>query len=348
MVAVADPLLVPEIERIVAATERTLIFAGDAGSIRRQAWARASVVIIDGADPSAESLSRLPRRPRVVLVCRQEPTAEVWQRAVRVGAEHVLTVPADEGRLVEVCSSPTSGAVNGRAPVIAALGGRGGAGASTLSAALALAIPGESLLVDADPYGGGIDLLLGWERLEGLRWPDIDLRSGRVAFGALRRALPHRRDVIILSGNRSGGVWSAAAIGAVVDSARGAGVPVVVDVPRRLGPVATQVLERADLVAVVTPAEVRACASSALIIAAVQAVNPNVGVVVRGPSPSGLRASEVAQMSGAPLLVAMRPEPRLGPRLDNGGLRMSHRSPLLRAARSVVELVRRGEARAVA
>lgn len=87
-------------------------------------------------------------------------------------------------------------------------------------------------------------------------------------------------------------------------------------------------LERADLVVVVTTAEVRACAASALVARAVRTTNPNVGVVVRGPAPSGLRAPEVAEIVGVPLIAAMRPEPNLASRLDNGGLRLSRRSPL--------------------
>ncbi|MUM19615.1 helicase [Mycobacterium sp. CBMA271] len=338
VVAVGDRRLGDDIERIVAAIGRPLILATDAGSIGRQAWARAGAVILDGTDASLDAVTRLPRRMRVLLVCRDEPTSEVWRAAVTVGAEQVLALPADEERLVEACSAIPPSTGPGRAAVIAVVGGRGGAGASVLCAAIGLCAPGGALLVDADPYGGGIDLLLGWEDVEGLRWPDIDMRSGRVSFDALRRALPHRRGLVVVSGDRTGGGGNAEAIGGVIDSAREAGVPVVVDLPRRLGATSVVALDRANLVVVVTPAEVRACASAALVVAAVQATNPNVGVLVRGPAPSGLRPAEVAAIVGAPLIAAMRPEPNLGNRLDNDGLRLSRRSPLAIAAQSVLVL----------
>lgn len=339
VVAVGDRQLGNDIERIVAATGRPLILATNAGSIGRQAWARAGAVVLDGADPTLEEVTRLPRRSRVLLVCRDEPNNEVWRRAVAVGAEQVLALPEDEARLVDACSAIPSAGAAGRAAVIAVMGGRGGAGASVLCASIGLCAQGGALIVDADPYGGGIDLLLGWEDIEGLRWPDIDMRSGRVSFDALRRALPHRRGLVVVSGDRTGGGGNAEAVGGVIDSAREAGVPVIVDLPRRLGTTSSAALERADLVVVVTPAEVRACASAALVVTAVQATNPNIGVVVRGPAPSGLRPGEVAKIVGAPLIAAMRPEPNLGNRLDNGGLRLSRRSPLAGAAQSVLALV---------
>ncbi|SIL05099.1 helicase/secretion neighborhood CpaE-like protein [Mycobacteroides abscessus subsp. abscessus] len=165
------------------------------------------------------------------------------------------------------------------------------------------------------------------------------MRGGRVSFDALRRALPHRRGLVVLSGDRTGGGGNVETIAGVIDSAREAGVAVVVDLPRRLGASGVAALERADLVVVVTTAEVRACAASALVARAVRTTNPNVGVVVRGPAPSGLRAPEVAEIVGVPLIAAMRPEPNLASRLDNGGLRLSRRSPLAAAAQSVLSLV---------
>ncbi|TDZ95081.1 septum site-determining protein Ssd [Mycobacteroides salmoniphilum] len=341
VVAVSDRRLGNDIERIVAATGKPLILANDAGAIGRQAWTRAGVVVLDGADPSLDTVTRLPRRARVLLVSRDEPTSEMWQRAVAVGAEQVLALPEDEVRLIEACSAIPPAAGAGHTPVIAVVGGRGGAGASVLCAAIGLSVPGGALIVDADPYGGGIDLLLGWEDIDGMRWPDIDMRSGRVSFDALRRALPHRRGLVVVSGDRSGGGGNTEAVGGVIDSAREAGVPVIVDLPRRLGATSVAALERTDLVVVVVPAEVRACVAAALVTTAIQVTNPNVGVVVRGPAPSGLRPAEVADIVGAPLIAAMRPEPNLGNRLDNGGLRLSRRSPLAGAARAVLALISR-------
>ncbi len=68
--------------------------------------------------------------------------------------------------------------VRGRAPapLVAVVGGRGGAGASVLATALALTAARRDLevtLLDLDPLGGGLDLLLGAEAAPGLRWGDL-------------------------------------------------------------------------------------------------------------------------------------------------------------------------------
>ena len=78
----------------------------------------------------------------------------------------------------------------------------------------------------------------------------------------------------------------------------------------------------------ITSADVRACAATAAVAAALCAINPNVGLVVRGPSPGGLRSADVARIVGLPLLAAMRPQPGLAEAVERGGLRMRHRSPL--------------------
>lgn len=72
---------------------------------------------------------------------------------------------------------------------------------------------------------------------------------------------------------------------------------------------------------------------------ALRSANPNVGLVVRGPAPGGLRASDIADASDLPLIAAMRPEPMLAPQLERGGLRLRRRSPLGTAARRVLALV---------
>jgi len=47
-----------------------------------------------------------------------------------------------------------------------------------------------------------------------------------------------------------------------------------------------------------------------------------------------------------PLLAAMRPEPMLAQRLEQGGLRLRTRSPLTRAAGTVLDVVHRNRGRA--
>ena len=73
-----------------------------------------------------------------------------------------------------------------RGAVIAVIGGRGGAGASVFATALAQSAP-DALLIDADPWSGGIDLVLGTESETGLRWPDLALQGGRLNLRCVAR-----------------------------------------------------------------------------------------------------------------------------------------------------------------
>jgi hypothetical protein len=69
------------------------------------------------------------------------------------------------------------------------------------------------------------------------------------------------------------------------------------------------------------------------------ATNPNVGLVVRGPSPGGLRPADVAQLVGLPPLAAMRAQPAVATMLERGGLTLRRRSPLASAARRVLAVL---------
>ena len=130
--------------------------------------------------------------------------------------------------------------------------------------------------------------------------------------------------------------WTARAVQAVLDAGRRGGATVVCDLPRRLTDAVETVLETADLVVVVSPCNVRACAATATVVPVLAAINPNIGLVVRGPSPGGLQADEVATIAGVPLLASMKPHPRLAEQLEHGGLRLGRRSELAAAARRVL------------
>src|SRR5919204_427138 len=79
------------------------------------------------------------------------------------------------------------------------------------------------------------------------------------------------------------------------------------------------------ILVVVAPADVRSCAAAAAIVPWVTAINPNAGLVVRGPAPSGLRARDVAKIVGLPVLAAMRPQSGIAEALERGGLRIHRR-----------------------
>ena len=68
------------------------------------------------------------------------------------------------------------------------------------------------------------------------------------------------------------------------------------------------------------------------------------GLVVRGPSPGGLTADDVAGILDVPLLAVMRPQPHLARDLEWGRPPGSDpRGPLARAADQVLDAVRQAE-----
>jgi secretion/DNA translocation related CpaE-like protein len=337
---VASPALRDEVDRVAAAVGVRVVHACGTSPITRKTWSAAAAIVLDEAAAEGYARAGLPRRAHVVVVTDSEPASAIWAAAVEVGARHVLRLPAQERDLVrELADAGESvrgcGALGAMGDVVAVIGGRGGAGASLFAAALAH-VAGEPLLVDLDPWGGGIDLLMGGEAAPGVRWPDLALQGGRLNWPAVREALPRHRGICMLSGTRLGCELDAVAVDAVVDAGRRGGATVVCDLPRRLTDAAQTALDTADLVVVVSPCDVRACAAAATIAAVLTGINPNVGLVVRGPSPGGLRAEEVAEIAGLPLLASMRPHPRLAEQLEHGGLRFGRRSALAAAARRVL------------
>jgi secretion/DNA translocation related CpaE-like protein len=335
LVASADEDLLDDLLRLLAAAGAEPEVATGGPALRR-AHREAPLVLL-GADVLASAPVRgLPRRPGVVVVAAQEPPAPVWAAAVEQGAERVAVLPADEGWLVSRVASALRRPVD-RGRLVVVGGSCGGAGVSTLAAALALtAAPGSDgvLLVDTDGWGGGLDLLLGAERAEGLRWPDLAGLRGRVAGDALMAALPEVGGVSVLAASRSApGEVPAEALTAVVEAARAGGWPVVVDLPRTAGPeVAGAVLAEADLAVLVVPARLRAASAARLLVEPGgdgRSVAWSAAQLVVRPVPGGLSAGEVADVVGRPVLGELGTDRSALPRGEQGrSPQVGARSPL--------------------
>lgn len=335
--SVVDPELSASVDRVIAAAGARMVRAE---APNRREWVAAVAVVLDEAGAKVFAQAGLPRRDGVLVVGSGAPEAQLWIAAIEVGAQQVCALPAQEAELLhhvaDAVEAGSAAARSGR--VIGVTPARGGAGASVFAAALAHCA-GEALLVDIDPCGGGIDLLLGSEAVSGLRWPDLHVHSGRLTWSAMREVLPRRRGVSFLSGTRSFHDIEPDALAAVLDAGRRGGVTVLCDMPRQLNPATVCALQYTDLVVALTSCDVRGAAAAAATVSILTTVNPAIGLVVRGPSPGGLRADEVAAAAAAPLLAAMRPEPALAQRLEQRGLLLRRRSPLAVAARTVLDVV---------
>ena len=320
LVVTSDVDVLDDLLRLAATAGVDLDVAPDAG-VARRSWTAAPFVVVaaDAVDGCARL--RLPRRSDVVLLGNDLDDAEVWQRAVEIGAEQVVFLPDAERWLAERLADAAEGGAEEGA-LVAVLGGRGGAGATTFASALAVTATRAgrlALLVDGDPLGGGIDLVFGAELDRGLRWPELVSTRGRVPAAALSGALPRMRGLSVLSWDRSGAAPAPVeALQAVLAAGRRAHELVVVDLPRSLDDAGRAVLAEATTTVLVVPTEVRAAAAAAALAATVATLCADLRVVTRGPSPSGLGGDQVARALGLPLLAEMRPEPGIDAALEHG------------------------------
>jgi secretion/DNA translocation related CpaE-like protein len=352
LVMMSEPDLLDGVLRMAAAAGCEMLRVLDPLEARRP-WAEAPVVVLDADAALRCGQAGLPRRDNVLVVARAEPPPQVWRHAVAIGAAHVVSLPDGETWLVRVLAEAAEALTvgRGRGAAVAVVGGCGGAGASVLAATLAVTAVrrGErALLVDCDPLGGGLDLVLGAEQVAGLRWPAIDVGGGHVPAAAWHAALPappvtgsKSGELALLSCDRSPHGPTAAAVAAVLDAGRRAGETVVCDLPRYSTEASVTALGSVDLTVLVVPADVRASAAAARVAAQLAEYGGPLRLAVRGPSPGGIAADEIARALDVPLLVAMRPEPGLAGAVEAGRAPGRPRGPLAAAAGTVLaELAR--------
>ncbi|MBA0127387.1 helicase [Haloechinothrix sp. YIM 98757] len=348
LVVVDDEDLLDHVLRIAASVGCEVECAPDAEAVRR-GWSRAPLVVLDETALTQCAGRDLPRASSVVLVCAAELAAHTWQLVFRTGVEHVLTLPGEESSLVAVFADVVEGPSGGDGRVVAVVGGRGGAGASVFAASIGVAASRsgeEAVLVDCDPLGGGIDLVLGAEFDAGSRWPDLSLGSGRVSMSSLRGALPRLSygsgELSVISCARDGARPDPDGVAAVVDAGRRSGATVACDLSRELAPCDRRAAELADLVCLVVPAEVRACTAATRVLERLRPLSDRLALVVRGPAPEALPAEAIAEVVGLPVLTVMRAEPRLGSALERGRFDPRQRGPLATGARDVLRALAGG------
>ncbi|HSO14325.1 MAG TPA: septum site-determining protein Ssd [Arthrobacter sp.] len=290
-------LLRGEVERIVAASGGQLRTVGTTREAA-QFWDTAAVVLL-GSD-----IHEMPPRGRspAVLVGLNADGDRLWHLAAAIGAERVAVLPEAATWLAEYLSRARTPEPGGL--VLGIVGGCGGAGASTAAVWLAHAAARDGvrvLLVDGDPWGGGLELALAAEETAGLRWPDLADASGTIDPRQLADSLPLAGGFPFLSwpGNkeRHSGVDHAVVAG-VLDAARRGYELVVVDIGRGQETLRTFAWD-CDRVIVVAPALLRAAVATARLLQDLPPVETL--LVVRGKSGASLDAGLIAESVGLPL-----------------------------------------------
>ncbi|URN17092.1 MULTISPECIES: septum site-determining protein Ssd [Streptomyces] len=321
----AEPLIVSEDAELLDDLLRLCAAAGCRPVVhhgppdRKTVWEAAPLVVV--GDDAAARCRGVPRRSGVLLVGRDQGDTGVWRRAVEIGAECVLRLPDAESWLIDRIADVVEG-TGRQATTVGVLGGRGGAGASILACALAVGAARaghRTMLVDGDPLGGGLDVLLGAEREEGLRWPDLADSRGRVAGAALEESLPSLHGLRVLSWDRGDtAAVSPEAMRSVLAAARRRGGAVVVDLPRRIDDATVEALAQVDMGLLIVPGELRAVAAAKRVASVAGMVLDDLRVVVRGPCAAGVDEAWVAQVLGLPLVGELPAEPGLSASLADG------------------------------
>lgn len=337
LVVTADPALRDELQRLAAAAGVVPAVVGDAAAALRS-WARAPVVLVGG--DLAVGLAELgpDRRDGVHVVTWGVTDTELFRAGLALGAENVAELPRSEGWVVETLTD-LGEAARPRGLVVGVVGGSGGAGASTLAAALGqvAAREGDSVVVDCDPLGPGLDRVLGLDGSIGFRWDALCQTTGRLSARALREALPRRGRLGVLT-------WSAAttatlqafAVREALSAARRGHDTVVVDLPRTPDPLVDEVASRCDVLLVATVATVAGVASAARVCSR-HGERATVGIVLRG---DGLSELDVARATATPVVGVVPHQRSLAESVDLGlGPVRNHRSPLGRACADLLALL---------
>jgi secretion/DNA translocation related CpaE-like protein len=307
----ADAALTAAVPRLCALAGRSCEVERDSNAARA-AWRAAGTVLVGADVARALAGAGLARRDHVIVLATGIVEEACWRASLAIGAGTVLRLPDQEAALVDELrtGSAPAGAV---ARCIAVLGGCGGAGASTLAAGLAFtaAAAGKVLLVDGDPLGGGLDVLVGAESVPGLRWNELATTRGRLDPEAFASALCDVSGIRLLSWGRQRPACTldTEAIDTVMVAATTAFTTVVIDVARFPNRMTHRLLEATDDAVVVVPADVRSVAAAAASIASLGRWIRAPHLVVRDPGAGRLAAKDVAASLGLPLTATLRSEP---------------------------------------
>lgn len=303
-----DPGLIHLARASAAAISAPLSVTAEADDLR-VLW-RASSAILIGADQVDQILTwALPHREQVYLVGQADSYQSLCRWSMPLGAA-VILLPEGSKWLTRVIAGHAWGAQSGMA--VAIRGGVGGVGASTLCASLAVMAAQNSMsvaLVDCDPHGGGIDLLLGAENAAGWRWDKLRNAVGQIAD--ITSMLPRAEGITMVSMERaSPAPIPQQALEAVTDCLGRSHDLVLLDIGRG-APECAGVARRSVLV---TSQTVRAIAAAR--VAVKEADSGECGLVIR--KPGSVSAADAARAVELPLITALPTVPELARQADRG------------------------------
>jgi len=277
-----------------------------------------------------------------------ELPAGTWRDRVGGTPRPVLDAPAvttprspDGAAAAWGASPPRPGPARARrALVVGVVGARGGAGASTLAAAVAarFARRTATALVDLDRSSAGVDVLLALEESDGVRWPDLTAARGDVDGAQVLALLPRWGPCAVLSADRyRPGLPDPGVLADVLHALAGVCGVVVLDLERVGVVTGDSFAPVCDAVVVVAPRDLRSVAGLLALRAPLVAHGAFVGLVTTGPSPGGLGHDELAQAIDLPVLARLGVDRRTAAATERGGVPLT--GAVARAAAKVARAV---------
>ncbi len=327
MVLSRDPSLLDDLARLAAGAGVQPDVCGDPVS-SLASWASAPLVLVGDDLLAALAEVAPPRRSGVVVVCHA-PDSATFRLALEVGASSVMELPRADAQVAALFADAEEAPEQGL--VLGVIGGAGGAGASTLAAALGQVAgsTGPALVLDTDPLGSGLDRLLGLEEVSGVCWDDLAESAGRLGSRALRDAVPRRDGVGVLTWTqRSPAMPSLSTVRDVLAAARRGHRVVVIDLARRAGAVSAELMSRCDMVLVVTPSSISGVVSTIRLLAPVD----DTSHLRLAPRPGAVSSRELSTAIGVPIGFQVPHQRGLDEAVELGlGPVRGRRSPLRRA-----------------
>ncbi|NLE97753.1 MAG: hypothetical protein GX596_07160 [Propionibacterium sp.] len=317
-----DPELIEAVEALALALGVHTRLVQDSDELAAS-WSQAPLRLV--APDMASRAAWLGHQPATVLVGRD--AAALAAASAELGYS-VVQLPDASSRLADVLSAAMT-ASDAQAWTIAVVGASGGLGASTCAVGLGAAAAQrgkQTSVVELAPRGAGLDLLVGAEATEGVRWSD--LLDTRGEFGDVHDSLVQVDGMGLLALSREQpGLPGPAARKSVLGALGRAMDVIVIDA-------GSDATVEADELLFVVGADVRSVAS-ARVLAAESGRIPTALVVRSGPG-RGLSPQVVADSLGARLGGHLRQDPAL-PRLADLG-QPPHSAPARKFRRDVARL----------
>lgn len=291
---VASPDVSETVEKAIADRRATRVEAQIFEGSFQQAIARYSseqpsdIVVIECVGPSDELPAQIdaladlcPPSTRLVLV-GSDNSVELYRKLLRLGVSDYLVRPVTPLGLIEALAGIMGeDGDEDRGHVLAFVGARGGAGASTLAQNVAHGLAhnfnATTVLIDADVGFGTASLQFDFSPARTL---DDAIKEGDALDKEMLERLIHWRD-------RRFGIMAAPArpdeaispgreqIRRVVEQARRVAKYVVLDVPQGWGPLASEALTLADTVTLVATPDLVALRNTRTLMQMIRVLRPN-------------------------------------------------------------------------